>query len=146
MRAIVSACLLGVNCRYDGGNAYSEEVLKYIEDNEIIPIPVCPEQVAGLPTPREQYEVMGDGFDVLEGRGEVQSIYGEDLTSQFFRGAEETLKIAKMLNAEVALLKSLSPSCGSGRIYDGSFGGRIKEGYGVTAAMLKNAGIEVKEF
>lgn len=146
MRAIVSACLLGVNCRYDGGNAYSEELMKYIEDNNLTPIPVCPEQLAGLPTPRNQYEVLGDGFDVLEGRGEVRSIYGDILTSQFLKGAEETLKIAKLLNAEVALLKSLSPSCGAGKVYDGTFSGGIRDGYGITAAILKKNGIEVKEF
>ncbi|MFO7965968.1 MAG: DUF523 domain-containing protein [Archaeoglobaceae archaeon] len=146
MRAIISACLLGVNCRYDGCNAYNEEVVEYIEDNNLIPIPVCPEQLAGLPTPREQYEVMEDGFDVLEGQEEVRSVNGDSSTPQFIRGAEETLKIAKLLKAEVALLKSLSPSCGAGRIYDGSFSGEIKEGYGVTAAMLKKNGIEVKEF
>ncbi len=150
MRTIVSACLLGINCRYDGGNAYSEEVIKYIEDNNLIPVPVCPEQLAGLPTPRDQYEVLGDGFDVLKGEedteGEVRSIYGDILTSQFLRGAEETLKIAKLLNAEIALFKSLSPSCGSGKIYDGTFSGEVKEGYGVTAAILKKNGIEVKEF
>ncbi|MFW5935889.1 MAG: DUF523 domain-containing protein [Candidatus Hadarchaeota archaeon] len=145
MRVIVSACLLGVNCRYDGGNACSEEAVKYIEENNLIPIPVCPEQLAGLPTPRDQYEVLGDGFDVLEGRGEVRSIHGEILTSQFLRGAEETLKIAKLLKAEVAFLKSLSPSCGAGKIYDGTFSGEIKEGYGITAAILKKNGIEVKE-
>lgn len=146
MRAIVSSCLLGVNCRYDGGNAYSEEVIKYIKDNNLIPIPVCPEQLAGLSTPRNQYEVLKDGFDVLEGDGEVRSIYGDILTSQFLRGAEETLKISKLLKADVALLKSLSPSCGAGKIYDGTFSGEHKEGYGVTAAILKKNGVEVKEF
>lgn len=146
MIAIVSACLLGVNCRYDGGNARSEEVVKYIEENDINPIPVCPEQLAGLPTPRDQYEVLGDGFDVLEGEEDVRSSYGDVSTSRFLRGAEETLKIAKSLRAEVALLKSLSPSCGAGKIHDGTFSGELKQGYGVTAALLKKNGIEVKEF
>lgn len=146
MRALVSACLLGVDCRYDGGNAYSEDAVNYIEESNLTPIPVCPEQLAGLPTPRGQYEVLEDGFDVLEGQGEVRSVYGDNLTPQFLKGAEETLKIAELLKTEVALLKSLSPSCGAGKIYDGTFSGNVKEGYGITAAILQNAGIEVKEF
>lgn len=146
VNVIVSACLLGVNCRYDGGNAYSEEVLNYIEENNLNPIPVCPEQLAGLPTPRNQYEVLGDGFDILEGEGEVRSAYGDIMTSQFKKGAEETLKIAKLLKTEIALLKSFSPSCGAGRIYSGTFSGEGKEGYGVAAALLKKNGVEVKEF
>ncbi len=141
---LVSACLLGVKCRYDGNSAFNERVLKYLEEKGLNPIPVCPEQLAGFPTPRKKCEIKdGDGFDVIEGKAEVYTEDGKDVTELFVRGAEETLRIARVVNASTAILKSLSPSCGAGRIYDGSFSGRTKEGWGVAAAMLRMAGVEV---
>jgi len=142
--ALVSACLLGVNCRYDAGSVLNKSVFRFLEENKLNPIPVCPEQLAGFPTPRKKCEIKdGDGFDVIDGRAKVYTEDGEDVTELFLRGAKETLRIAKIVKAKVAILKSFSPSCGAGRIYDGSFSGKIKEGWGVTAAMLKKAGIEV---
>jgi uncharacterized protein YbbK (DUF523 family) len=144
--AIVSACLLGINCRYDGGNSKNQKVFEFLEKNDLNPIPLCPEQLAGLPTPRVKCEIAGDGFDVLRGVCEVYSKDGRVFTPSFVKGAEETLKIAKIVRARMALLKSLSPSCGAGKIYDGSFSGRIRNGFGVTAALLKLNGIEIIEF
>ncbi|AEA46301.1 DUF523 domain-containing protein [Archaeoglobus veneficus] len=142
--AIVSACLLGLNCRYDGNSALNERVFRFLEGNKLNLIPVCPEQLAGFPTPRKKCEIKdGDGFDVVDGRARVFTEDGEDVTELFIRGAEETFRIARIVKAKVAVLKSFSPSCGAGRIYDGSFSGRTKEGWGVTAAMLRRAGIVV---
>jgi uncharacterized protein YbbK (DUF523 family) len=142
MNVIVSACLLGINCRYDGSSAFSAKIVEFLKKKKLNPIPVCPEQLGGLPTPRKRCEI-ADGFAVLRGESKVYTKDGEDLTSFFLRGAEETLKIAEIVNARKAILKLLSPSCGAGKIYDGTFLSREKNGYGVTAALLKLRGIEV---
>ena len=135
---IVSACLLGENCKYSGGNNKSENVIKYLEDKEYIL--VCPEQLGGLSTPRNPSEIITygnkDGNDVLSGCTKVLSNKGIDVTKNFIQGAEETLKIAKEHNAKTAILKAGSPSCGYKKIYDGSFLGNKIQGMGVTAAIL----------
>jgi len=142
--AIVSACLLGINCKYDGNNSKSREVLNFLEKNNLNPIPVCPEQLGGLPTPRKKHEIVGgEGKDVLKGVCSVYNEEGDDVTENFVRGAEETLKLALITNAKIACLKSNSPSCGVGYIYDGSFSGVIRGGDGVTASLLLKKGIEV---
>lgn len=150
MIAIVSACMLGINCRYDGKNVADRSLLKLVEAGEIVPIPVCPEQLGGLPTPRKQSEIVGgDGFDVIEGRAKVVTKDGEDITVYLVRGAEEVLKIAKLVRAEVAIMRNGSPSCGCGIIYDGTFSGRKVKGFGVTSAMLMQNGfkvVDIKEF
>lgn len=139
---ICSACLLGINCKYDGGNSLNNKIIKLLKKEVLIP--VCPEQLSGLPTPRERAEIRGgDGNDVLDGKAEVISETGKKLTKYFVRGAYEVLKIAKMLNVKEAILKQKSPSCGSGIIYDGSFSMKIKPGDGVTTALLKRYGIKV---
>lgn len=139
---IISACLFGINCRYDCTNAIHYEALKYLKKRCIVPI--CPEQLAGLPTPRECCEIVGgDGFDVLRGDARVLSVGGGDYTGKFIKGAKETLKIAKITNAEMAIFKDLSPSCGVNKIYDGTFGNKIRKGVGVTTALLKIEGIKV---
>ena len=139
---IVSACLLGLNCRYDGGNVKSDELIKAIEDRCVIPI--CPEQLGGLPTPRESCEIVGgDGFDVLKGKTRVLSKSGVDYTENFVKGAKEVLKIVKAFRIKLAILKDLSPSCGVKKIYDGTFSGKTKVGVGVTTALLKLNGVEV---
>ena len=139
---IVSACLLGINCRYDGSNVRCTKLIKYLKGRCIIP--VCPEQLAGFSTPRECCEIVGgDGFDVLNGTAKVVSRSGVDYTKKFIKGAKETLKIAKIADAKIAIFKDLSPSCGVKRIYDGTFRGRIKGGVGVTVALLKIEGINV---
>ncbi len=144
MIAIVSACMLGINCRYDGKNVADAKLLKLVEAGEIVPIPVCPEQLGGLPTPRKQSEIIGgDGFDVIEGRAKVVTRDGEDITGYLVKGAKEVLKIAKLVKAEVAIMKNGSPSCGCGTIYDGTFSGRKVKGFGVTSALLMQNGFKV---
>jgi len=139
---IVSACLIGVKCRYDGSDALNDWVIEL--SNRFKLIPVCPEQLGGLPTPRKCCEIVGgDGFDVLKGNARVLSEDGIDLTERFLRGAYETLRIAKTLNVERAILKDLSPSCGVECIYDGTFSGKVRRGVGVTTALLIMNGIEV---
>lgn len=129
---LCSACLLGIKCRYDGKSALNRKVVKLLEV-EIL-IPVCPEQLGGLPTPREPAEIR---------EGKVVTRSGKDVTENFKRGAEQTLKLAKLFNVKEAILKQGSPSCGCGRIYDGSFTGRVVKGYGVTAALLKKNGFKI---
>ena len=140
---IVSACLLGENCKYSGGNNKSVNVIKYLEDKEYIL--VCPEQLGGLSTPRNPSEIITygnkDGNDVLSGCTKVLSNKGIDVTKNFIQGAEETLKIAKEHNAKTAILKAGSPSCGYKKIYDGSFLGNKIQGMGVTAAILNKENI-----
>ena len=140
---IVSACLLGENCKYSGGNNKSENVIKYLEDKEYIL--VCPEQLGGLSTPRNPSEIITygnkDGNDVLSGCTKVLSNKGIDVTKNFIQGAEETLKIAKEHNVKTAILKAGSPSCGYKKIYDGTFLGNKIQGMGVTAAILNKENI-----
>ena len=140
---IVSACLLGENCKYSGGNNKSENVIKYLEDKEYIL--VCPEQLGGLSTPTNPSEIITygnkDGNDVLSGCTKVLSNKGIDVTKNFIQGAEETLKIAKEHNAKTAILKAGSPSCGYKKIYDGTFLGNKIQGMGVTAAILNKENI-----
>ena len=140
---IVSACLLGENCKYSGGNNKSENVIKYLEDKEYIL--VCPEQLGGLSTPRNPSEIITygnkDGNDVLSGCTKVLSNKGIDVTKNFIQGAEETLKIAKEHTVKTAILKAGSPSCGYKKIYDGTFLGNKIQGMGVTAAILNKENI-----
>jgi uncharacterized protein YbbK (DUF523 family) len=142
MNVLISACLLGVDCKYNGGN--NQTKLCFEELKDVTFIPVCPEQLGGLSTPRLPSEIIdGDGNDVLDGKARVLNNKGEDVTRHFSKGAEETLRLAKLYNCEAAVLKQRSPSCGSSLIYDGSFKGKIKDGDGVTAALLKRNGIKV---
>ncbi|WP_373899033.1 DUF523 domain-containing protein [Haloimpatiens sp. FM7315] len=139
---LVSACLCGINCKYSGGNNIKEDILKLLKEGKAIP--VCPEQLGGLKTPRMPSEIIsGSGSDVLKGKAKVMNSKGVDLSFEFIKGAEETLKIAKIVGAKKAILKSNSPSCGFGFIYDGSFSGSRVKGNGVTAELLLENGIEV---
>ncbi|MDD5750384.1 MAG: DUF523 domain-containing protein [Candidatus Pacebacteria bacterium] len=140
-KILCSACLLGVKCRYDGQGKPNEKVLG-LAKKEIL-IPVCPEQLGGLPIPRVPSEATGSGQAVLEGKAKVITKQGSDVTDSFIRGAEEVLKLARLLGAKKAILKQRSPSCGSGQIYDGTFSKTVTKGDGVTAALLKQNGIEV---
>ncbi|MBE0448738.1 MAG: DUF523 domain-containing protein [Actinobacteria bacterium] len=148
MRYIVSSCLVGLRTRYDGTDKLCMCVREMVEAG--IAVPFCPEQGGGLPTPRLPAEIVeGDGHDVLEGRAKVVNRRSEDVTGRFIKGAEEMLELARIFGASKAILKSLSPSCGVGAIYDGTFSGNIVEGDGVTTALLKEANLEVvteKEF
>jgi uncharacterized protein YbbK (DUF523 family) len=134
---IVSACLAGINCKYNGGNNLNNEILKLVKEGKAIL--VCPEQLGGLPTPRLPSEIIFSEKDNLK----VIDIEGKDVTEKFIKGANETLKIAKDVKAKAAILKSRSPSCGYGYIYDGTFSGKLKKGNGVTADLLKKHGIKV---
>jgi len=139
---LISACLLGVQCNWDGRANINREVIRLV--NADIVIPVCPEQLGGLRTPRPPQEIQGGGGDdVLDGRGRVVNSDGEDVTRAFLRGAEETLKIATLLRVTEFIGKATSPSCGCGKIYDGSFSGIVIRGDGVTSALLKRHGIKV---
>lgn len=132
MNILVSACLLGVNCRYCGTGMVNEAVLKLRNNHNLIP--VCPEQLGGLSTPRPPVELIGK---------RAVNKANEDVTLQFEKGAEETLKIAKLLNCTTAILKSNSPSCGFGKIYDGTFEGVLTSGNGITAGKLSENDIKV---
>jgi uncharacterized protein YbbK (DUF523 family) len=139
---IVSACLCGINTRYDGKNNLNEKVAGLLKEGKVVL--VCPEQLGGLSTPRPVHEIKGGaGAEVLDGFAKVISINGEDRTLNFIKGAEETLKIAKQVGAEAAILKAKSPSCGCGKVYDGSFSKTKIAGNGVTAEMLIRHGIRV---
>ena len=141
-RVLISACLLGVKCRHNGRDSKSEEVMERFEGEELLP--VCPEQLGGLSTPRPPAEIVGgDGADVLDGCASVITVDSEDKTREFLSGAHQTLEIAKSQSATHAVLKSNSPSCGCGRIYDGTFTGELGDGDGVTAALLRRQGIQV---
>ena len=139
---LVSACLLGVNCKYDGKNNFHKEILNIKENYGIIPI--CPEQLGGLTTPRLAAEIInGDGLDVLNNVAKVIRNDGVDVTEAFIKGANEALRIAETMGIKKAILKTNSPSCGVGKIYDGSFTRTLIPGDGVTTALLKSKGIEV---
>ncbi|MEW8977382.1 MAG: DUF523 domain-containing protein [Symbiobacterium sp.] len=139
---LVSACLVGCHCRYDGGTKERPDLVKLIRQGRAVP--VCPEQMGGLPTPRVPAEIVGgDGEAVLDGRARVVNSAGDDVTAQFLAGAREALRMAEAAGASVAILKERSPSCGSAAIYDGTFSGATVPGAGVTAALLRRHGVRV---
>jgi len=129
---LVSACLIGVHCRYDGTGVMQDNMDQLREKYHLIP--VCPEIYGGLATPRDAAERVSD---------KVMTCKGADVTAQYEKGAEEILRLAEFYQCKVAILKERSPSCGSGVIYDGTFTGRKVEGYGVTTALLRSKGIQV---
>lgn len=132
MRILVSACLLGVSCRYDGQSKAYRAAEELCRRHEVVP--VCPEIMGGLPTPRTPAERQG---------ARVTAKDGADVTAQYRRGAEEVLRLAEKLGCTAAVLKERSPSCGSGVIYDGSFSGTVTGGWGVAAELLRQNGIRV---
>ena len=132
MNILVSACLLGLSCRYDGKSKPCDEVIKLNEKYNLIPF--CPEVMGGLSTPRPASEIVGD---------KVLNEKGDDVTPQYTKGAEEALKVAKMYNCKYAILKEKSPSCGSGIIRNGNFDGGYIEGDGITTRLLKENDIIV---
>ncbi len=135
-------CLLGVNCNFEAKNWLNPQLLEEFQKGNLFPI--CPEVLGGLSVPREPAEIQGGtGADVLAGKAKVVNMQGQDVTSQFLKGAQEALRIAKAVGAKEALLTERSPSCGCGLIFDGSFKGKFIEGDGVTAALLKKNGIKV---
>ena len=140
---LISACLSGIRCAWSGDYKYKNDRAIQLSRVETL-IPVCPEQLGGLATPRAPQEIQGGtGDDVLNGKCKVMNKNGEDVTREFIRGAEETLKIVRQLNIKEFIGKSKSPSCGCGQIYDGSFCGRLIDGDGVTTALLRRNGIKI---
>ena len=131
-KILVSACLLGTDCKYNGGNNKNEKVIEFLKDKEVVPI--CPEQLGGLPTPRTPSEIRNEKVYTKDDR---------DVTKEFKLGAEKVLKIAKEESIKKALLKESSPSCGVNKIYDGSFNNTKIKGMGITARLLKENGITI---
>ncbi len=130
---LVSACLAGFGCRFDGRSRTNAKIIQLVREGKAVP--VCPEQLAGLATPRQPVEQSKDGRLLSED--------GEDFTEVFQKAAEETLALCKLYGCDQAILKQKSPSCGAGKIYDGSFSGKIIDGYGITAKLLRENGIAV---
>lgn len=134
---LVSSCLAGIPCRYDGKSCTNPKIAELVKQGKAIP--VCPELLAGLPVPRPCCEIVVD----KSGKKKVMSANGEDLTKEFDNGAREALRIASENGIKKAVLKSKSPSCGCGCIYDGTFSGRVIPGNGKAAQLLLENGIEV---
>jgi uncharacterized protein YbbK (DUF523 family) len=130
---LVSACLLGVACRYDGESKADPRVLALASGAALVP--VCPEQLGGLPTPRPRHELRN---------GRVISEHGIDATAVFERGAAQAVHLAQLTGCRRAILKARSPSCGAGEVYDGTFSGRVVAGDGVLARALREAGLHVE--
>lgn len=132
-RIVVSACLAGIKCRYDGSAKPCQAVIDLVKNNKAVT--VCPEQLGGLPTPRIAAERIGN---------KVIGKDGSDLTEKFELGAKKALEIVKEVDADQVILKTKSPSCGLGKIYDGSFSGKLVKGNGVFADLCLKNGVEVK--
>jgi uncharacterized protein YbbK (DUF523 family) len=141
---LISACLLDIPCRYNG-QASEVSLISLLQSRKNwCLIPVCPEQLGGLPTPRHPVEIQqGDGFDVLKGKATVETHDGRDMTCHFVRGAEIVFRIATLTGAGKMITQARSPSCSSHLIYDGRFSNRLIEGYGVCAALLEQRGMEL---
>ncbi len=140
---LVSACLAGRACRFDGAANPDDEVGRLVADGRAIL--VCPEEDGGLGTPRPPAEIVGgDGHDVLDGRARVVTHAGDDVTDAYLAGARIALQTARRAGVRTAILKARSPSCGAGCVYDGSFTRTLRTGDGVTAALLQANGIEVR--
>jgi uncharacterized protein YbbK (DUF523 family) len=139
---LISACLCGLNSKYNGGNNLNPYWLEMLARGELIP--VCPEQLGGLPTPRPPCELLGgDGYDVLKSNALAVTKNGQDITEHLLKGATETLNLALQANVDGAIFQSRSPSCGSGLIYDGTFSKKLIKGDGVTTVLLKQNGLPV---
>ena len=134
MKIMVSACLLGRRCKYNGGDNFNEALARFLEDHEVVP--VCPEVAGGLPVPRRPSEIVN---------GVVMSDAGENVDAAFRTGAAACLQIAKDEQIDLAVLQPRSPSCGVKQVYDGTFSGRLVPGSGVFAALLKENGFRVAE-
>lgn len=132
---LVSACLVGINCKYSGGNNYNQKIFDLVKEGKAIPI--CPEQLGGLNTPRKPVELK-----VINGKRYAIDNEGNDFTENFERGALEVLNLAKNLNISKAILQPRSPSCGVNKIYSGNFDNKLVDGNGILAELLKQNGID----
>lgn len=133
---LISACLIGLNCKYNGKNNYNEKAFELIKEGKAIP--VCAEQLGGLKTPRTPAEIK-----IINNKRYVIDSNGNDVTEHFTKGANEILQLAKRLNIEKVVLQSRSPSCGIGKIYNGEFNGQLIDGNGILAQLLIDNGISV---
>jgi len=139
---LVSACLVGLCTNYRGESCAVESLQQAFARGEVIP--VCPEQLGGLPTPRPPVEIIGGtADDVLEGQAHVLQKDGTDVTDAFVRGAQEVLKLARLVQPELIIFKENSPSCGVNYTYDGTHSGRLVAGCGITTALLQKNGFKV---
>lgn len=134
MKIAVSACLLGENCKYNGGNNFNEKLAEFLKGHEVIG--VCPEVFGGLPTPRPTSEIVN---------GIVRHKDGTSVDAEFRKGAEIALDMVKKMGAELVILQSRSPSCGVDKIYNGTFSKTLVDGDGVFVKMLKEQGIRVMD-
>ncbi len=136
---LISGCLVGLDCRHDGASEKNDQVLEFLRNMPLVP--VCPEQLGGLPTPRARAEIVGgDGHDVLAQKARGLDETGKDVTISFIRGATETLKLTQLLGIKEAYLKGKSPSCGFGAIWRR---GQLVKGDGVCTALLSKSGIKI---
>ncbi len=133
---LVSACLIGLNCKYNGKNNYNERIFELVKEGRAIPL--CPEQLGGLVTPRYPAEVI-----IVDGKKHVFDNTGQDVTQNFVNGAKEVMSLVKKMNIRQAILQPRSPSCGIGQIYNGEFNGTLTLGNGILVDMLLEAGVEV---
>ena len=133
---LVSACLVGINCKYSGGNNYNKKVFDLVKEGKAIPI--CPEQLGGLSTPRNPVELK-----FINGKRYAIDNQGNDVTENFESGAKQVLELVKNLNINKAILQPRSPSCGVGKIYSGNFDNELVDGDGILAELLKQNGVEV---
>ena len=133
---LVSACLTGINCKYNGGNNYNEKIVNLIKSGK--GIVMCPEQLGGLPTPRDPAEIK-----IINGQRRVITNKNKDVTDNFIKGANEVLNMIKKLDIDMVILQNRSPSCGIDKIYDGSFTGTLTNGNGVLADLLIKNNIKV---
>ena len=132
MKVLVSACLLGRNCKYNGGNNYNERVMRYLEDKEAVEY--CPECLAGMGTPRTPIEIVN---------GVLMDRDGNDVSEAMNRAVEKAMEEIQKLNIDCAVLQSRSPTCGVNQVYDGTFSGKLIPGQGIFARALMDAGIKV---
>lgn len=133
---LVSACLVGLNTKYNGGNNYNEKIFNLVKEGKAIF--VCPEELGGLTTPRICSEIK-----IIDNTKYVFDKNGKDITEEFVKGAKEVAELVKRLNIKTAILQSRSPSCGINKIYDGSFSGKLIDGNGILVDMLLSIGVEV---
>jgi uncharacterized protein YbbK (DUF523 family) len=136
---LVSACLLGKKCRYDGGHCISP----LLSNMDIEFLPVCPEEAGGLGTPRNPAELQGGARELLNGKGTVNDIEGSDCTQAYIEGSKKELQKAQEANVKTAILKSRSPACGCGEVYDGTFTGKLIRDNGIFTQMCQDEGINI---
>ena len=142
-KVIVSACLLGKNCRYDGKNCLNKKLIQFLKKNKVKAIGVCPEELGGLKNKRGPFEFRGRATSVIKGKNRVLDQKERDFTRNFLKGSYRALTMAKSNNIKFAILKSKSPTCSPDYIYDGTHQGVLKKGLGITAYILKRNKIKL---